>query len=67
MGNDVITSTARTAGEAPVDSYSQIVSSVAAALLPKVAAVRAGRGSGSAVVFTHDGFLLTNAHEESKK
>ncbi|MEV4101094.1 trypsin-like peptidase domain-containing protein [Nonomuraea sp. NPDC049649] len=45
-----------------MDSYSQIVSSVAAALLPKVAAVRAGRGSGSAVVFTHDGFLLTNAH-----
>jgi S1-C subfamily serine protease len=45
-----------------VDSYSQIVSSVAAELLPKVAAVRAGRGSGSAVVFTSDGFLLTNAH-----
>lgn len=45
-----------------MDSYSQIVSSVAAELLPKVAAVRAGRGSGSAVVFTSDGFLLTNAH-----
>jgi S1-C subfamily serine protease len=45
-----------------MDSYSQIVSSVAAELQPKVAGVRAGRGSGSAVVFTADGFLLTNAH-----
>ncbi|MEV0618828.1 trypsin-like peptidase domain-containing protein [Nonomuraea sp. NPDC050404] len=46
----------------PLDAYSQVVSSVAAELLPKVASVRAGRGSGSAVVFTADGFLLTNAH-----
>lgn len=46
----------------PLDAYSQVVSSVAAELLPKVAAVRAGRGSGSGVVFTSDGFLLTNAH-----
>ncbi|TMR08519.1 PDZ domain-containing protein [Nonomuraea turkmeniaca] len=46
----------------PLDAYSRVVSSVAAELLPKVAAVRAGRGSGSAVVFTADGFLLTNAH-----
>ncbi|GII58318.1 serine protease [Planotetraspora thailandica] len=45
-----------------LDAYSQIVSSVAAELTPKVAAVTAGRGSGSAVVFTPDGFLLTNAH-----
>jgi S1-C subfamily serine protease len=45
-----------------MDPYSQIVSSVAAVLQPKVAGVRAGRGSGSAVVFTADGFLLTNAH-----
>ncbi|GAA4596810.1 trypsin-like peptidase domain-containing protein [Planotetraspora phitsanulokensis] len=45
-----------------LDAYSQIVSSVAAELTPKVAAVTAGRGSGSAVVFTADGFLLTNAH-----
>ncbi|MBB6348271.1 S1-C subfamily serine protease [Nonomuraea muscovyensis] len=45
-----------------MDFYSQIVSSVAAALLPKVAAVRAGRGGGSAVVFAPDGLLLTNAH-----
>lgn len=45
-----------------MDSYSQIVSSVAAELLPRVAAVRAGRGGGSAVVFAPDGLLLTNAH-----
>ncbi|MBO3748560.1 trypsin-like peptidase domain-containing protein [Streptosporangiaceae bacterium NEAU-GS5] len=45
-----------------MDDYSRIVSSVAAELTPKVASVRAGRGSGSAVVFTGDGFLLTNAH-----
>jgi S1-C subfamily serine protease len=45
-----------------MDDYSRIVSSVAAELTPKVASVRAGRGSGSGVVFTGDGFLLTNAH-----
>jgi S1-C subfamily serine protease len=49
-------------GFVALDAYSQIVSSVAAELTPKVAAVTAGRGSGSAVVFTADGFLLTNAH-----
>ncbi|TYB66800.1 PDZ domain-containing protein [Nonomuraea sp. PA05] len=46
----------------PLDAYSQVVSSVAAELLPKVAGVRTRQGSGSAVVFTADGFLLTNAH-----
>lgn len=46
----------------PLDAYSQVVSSVAAELLPKVASVRTREGSGSAVVFTADGFLLTNAH-----
>ena len=52
----------------PLDSYSQIVAGVAAELTGKVASVRvprAGRGGeslGSAVVFTGDGFLLTNAH-----
>ncbi|WP_219467690.1 S1C family serine protease [Nonomuraea rhizosphaerae] len=45
-----------------MDDYSRVVSSVAAEILPKVASVRANRGSGSAVVFTSDGFLLTNAH-----
>ncbi len=52
----------------PLDAYSQIVSGVAAKLTPKVASLRvprrggAGESLGSAVVFTGDGFLLTNAH-----
>jgi S1-C subfamily serine protease len=54
----------------PLDAYSQIVSGVARQITPKVASLRvprrgsAGRGEslGSAVVFTADGFLLTNAH-----
>jgi S1-C subfamily serine protease len=56
----------------PLDAYSRIVAGVAEKLTPKVASVRvprsgsAARGSaeslGSAVVFTPDGFLLTNAH-----
>ena len=48
------------AGE--LDAYSQTVSAVAAAVTPHVASLRIGRGSGSAVVFTGDGLLLTNAH-----
>src|SRR5689334_22345445 len=60
------------AGKEPLDAYSAIVAGVAEQLTPKVASLRvprggpAGRGSaeslGSAVVFTTDGFLLTNAH-----
>ena len=52
----------------PLDAYSQIVSDVAARLTPKVASLRvprrrgSGEGLGSGVVFTGDGFLLTNAH-----
>ena len=52
----------------PLDAYSTIVAGVAAELTPKVASLRvrqAGRGGegiGSAVVYTGDGFLLTNAH-----
>ncbi|MFN2539998.1 MAG: S1C family serine protease [Mycobacteriales bacterium] len=45
-----------------LDAYSEIVTSVAAAVGPQVGALRLQRGSGSAVVFTDDGFLLTNAH-----
>jgi S1-C subfamily serine protease len=54
--------------DAALDAYSRTVSTVAAELLPSVAGVTVagpgGRpaGSGSAVVFTADGFLLTNAH-----
>ena len=53
----------------PLDAYSLIVSGVAEKLTPKVASLRVPRGSGSpgeslgsGVVFTGDGFLLTNAH-----
>jgi S1-C subfamily serine protease len=54
----------------PLDAYSQIVAGVAEQITPKVASLRVprrgsgGRGEslGSAVVFTADGFLLTNAH-----
>ena len=55
--------------DSALDAYSQIVAGVAAALTPRVASLRVpqegGRGTqsqGSAVVFTPDGFLLTNAH-----
>jgi S1-C subfamily serine protease len=51
-----------------LDEYSRVVSGVAEKLTPKVAALRVPRQSrggeslGSGVVFTGDGFLLTNAH-----
>ena len=57
----------------PLDAYSQVVAGVAAHLTGKVASLRvprsaaggrprAGESLGSAVVYTSDGFLLTNAH-----
>src|ERR1700722_13502706 len=52
----------------PLDAYSQIVSGVAAELTRRVASLRVrqpggrGEGLGSAVIYTPDGFLLTNAH-----
>ena len=48
--------------EDPLDAYSRTVIAVAKSVTPHVASVRMRRGSGSAVVFTDDGFLLTNAH-----
>jgi S1-C subfamily serine protease len=49
-----------------LDAYSAIVTSVAAQLTPRVAAlrVRSGRGesAGSAVVLTGEGHLITNSH-----
>jgi S1-C subfamily serine protease len=54
-----------------LDAYSQVVTTIAAELTPRVAALQVARrgrdgnfqaGAGSAVVFTNDGFLLTNAH-----
>ena len=47
----------------PLDAYSQVVVGVAERLGPSVANLRVGRrGSGSGVVITPDGFMLTNAH-----
>jgi S1-C subfamily serine protease len=60
---------------AALDAYSQAVTSVAEELTPRVAALQVSRrrsdgtlaaGAGSAVVFTNDGFLLTNAHVVGK-
>lgn len=51
-----------TADETPLDAYSRVVVQVARTVAPHVASVRMRRGAGSAVVFTDDGFLLTNAH-----
>jgi S1-C subfamily serine protease len=54
-----------------LDAYSRLVTAVAAQLTPRVASLRiprsgavsrGGQSLGSAVVFTSDGFLLTNAH-----
>jgi S1-C subfamily serine protease len=54
-----------------LDAYSEVVTRVAAELTPRVAAVHMSRqrrdgsveaSAGSAVVFTDDGYLLTNAH-----
>ncbi len=63
------------ADQSPLDAYSQVVTGVAAHLTQKVASLRVpqsrsggsgprrgGESLGSGVVFTNDGFLLTNAH-----
>jgi S1-C subfamily serine protease len=56
--------------DSPLDAYSLTVAGVAAELTPRVASLRVpssgsrtrGEGLGSAVIYTPDGFLLTNAH-----
>jgi S1-C subfamily serine protease len=48
-----------------LDAYSQVVVNVAQALRPAVVNLRGSRrrdGSGSGILFTPDGFLLTNHH-----
>jgi S1-C subfamily serine protease len=47
---------------AALDAYSRVVVSASERLLPSVAHLRSGRGSGSGVVITADGFLVTSAH-----
>jgi S1-C subfamily serine protease len=62
--------TDRPDGADALDAYSLVVTSVAEHLLPRVVQLRVGRrardgqpdGTGSAVVFAPDGFLLTSAH-----
>jgi S1-C subfamily serine protease len=54
--------TDRPSDDEALDAYSTVVTRVAATVGPRVAALRLRRGSGSAVVFTSDGFLVTNAH-----
>jgi len=72
-GNEVTVATPQSpeVESSALDAYSQMVTSVAADLTPRVAALevlhrqRNGHlrgGAGSAVAFTDDGFLLTNAH-----
>ncbi len=58
------------ASQGALDAYSAVVTRVAEHLTPRVAALRAAHrlrggtaeGAGSGVVFTEDGFVLTNAH-----
>src|SRR5437667_12888815 len=45
-----------------LDAYSRAVMGVVERLSPSVASLRVRRGSGSAVVITADGFMLTSAH-----
>jgi S1-C subfamily serine protease len=49
-----------------LDAYSTVVSTVAAKVLPSVAALvvrtSRGEGAGSGVAFTDDGFILTSSH-----
>jgi len=58
-------------GDEALDAYSRVVSTVAAEMTTHVASLRVRavgwggavrEGAGSGVVFTDDGFLLTNAH-----
>src|SRR6476660_947317 len=55
--------------EEALDAYSSAVSTAAARIIPSVASLRIerrtggwGGGAGSAVAFTPDGYLVTNAH-----
>jgi S1-C subfamily serine protease len=48
--------------EEAFDAYSTAVMRVADRLTPSVASLRVRRGSGSGVVITPDGFMLTSAH-----
>src|SRR5581483_1312836 len=62
---------ARPSEQEALDAYSSVVTAVADQLLPSVASLTVGRhvqsrrqaqGSGSGIVLTPDGFVLTSAH-----
>ena len=48
--------------EDALDAYSQAVIAVSERLAPSVANLRSGRGGGSGVVISGDGFIVTSAH-----
>jgi S1-C subfamily serine protease len=50
------------AAEDPLDAYSRVVISVSERLVPSIAHLRSNWGSGSGVVISHDGFIVTSAH-----
>src|SRR5438105_42384 len=52
----------RFADDELLDAYSGAVISVVEKVGPAVAGISAGEGAGSGVLFTPDGYLLTNAH-----
>lgn len=70
MDDDVSAPAGDEPAESALDAYSRVVTRVAGELLPHVASVRVRgqrggypfEGGGSAVVFTDDGYLITNAH-----
>jgi S1-C subfamily serine protease len=45
-----------------LDAYSRVIVSASERLLPSVAHLRTDRGSGSGVVISSDGFIITSAH-----
>jgi S1-C subfamily serine protease len=45
-----------------LDAYSRVVISVSEKLVPSIAHLRSARGSGSGVVISHDGFIVSSAH-----
>jgi len=49
-----------------LDAYSRVVVTASERLLPSVAHLRTDRGSGSGVVFSKDGFMITSAHVISR-
>ena len=48
--------------EQPLDAYSRVVISVSERLVPSIPHLRSDRGSGSGVVISSDGFIVTSAH-----